>query len=179
MKRKRCTMGRRTSSSIRVMEREAQQRLRAWFHCTERSILRRNGRCPSTGRGSLTAMLDCADLAILRFERGGLRAPPLAGAPAEFREFDASGPLALEAKQYLRKLCPSTCPHDAIVGYRADDSYSLLPRFHRAPSQQLGRAMHLGRLGQQFVLRRADARFDRRASPVTGGLARRVVRSAR
>ncbi|WP_418980748.1 DUF3990 domain-containing protein [Adlercreutzia equolifaciens] len=59
---------------------------------------------------------------------------------------------------------PSTSPpYDAIVGYRADDSYLSFAQDFISGAisyQQLGRAMHLGRLGQQFVLK-SERAFDR------------------
>ena len=81
-----------------------------------------------------------------------------------YREFDASGPLAFEAKQYLlENFAMDLTPYDAIVGYRADDSYFSFAQDFISGAisyQQLGRAMHLGRLGQQFVLK-SERAFDR------------------
>ena len=53
--------------------------------------------------------------------------------------------------------------YDAIIGYRADDSYfSFAQDFINGTIsyQQLGRAMHLGQLGQQFVLKSQQS-FER------------------
>lgn len=75
----------------------------------------------------------------------------------ENREFDIPSPLAMEAKEYLTKNFPVDCDkYDAIIGYRADDSYfSFAQDFINGTIsyRQLNRAMHLGKLGQQFVLR--------------------------
>lgn len=52
---------------------------------------------------------------------------------------------------------------DAVIGYRADDSYfSFAQDFINGTIsyRQLNNAMHLGRLGQQFVLKSKTA-FDR------------------
>ncbi len=49
------------------------------------------------------------------------------------------------------------------MGYRADDSYLSFAQDFISGAisyQQLGRAMHLGRLGQQFVLK-SERAFDR------------------
>ena len=75
----------------------------------------------------------------------------------ENREFDASTPLAAEAKDYLLQnfhLDYKTA--DVIIGYRADDSYFTFARaFLRndISLEQLTRALRLGDLGQQIVLK--------------------------
>jgi len=80
------------------------------------------------------------------------------------REFDIPSALALEAKEYL--LANFTIPYqtyDAIIGYRADDSYfSFAQDFINGTIsyRQLGNAMHLGKLGEQFVLKSQTA-FER------------------
>lgn len=80
------------------------------------------------------------------------------------REFDVPSGLALEAKEYL--LANFSVPYenyDAIIGYRADDSYfSFAQDFINGTISywQLNNAMHLGKLGQQFVLKSKKA-FNR------------------
>ena len=80
------------------------------------------------------------------------------------REFDIPSGLAFDAKAYL--LENFTIPYekyDAIIGYRADDSYfSFAQDFINGTIsyRQLNNAMHLGKLGQQFVLKSKTA-FDR------------------
>jgi len=73
------------------------------------------------------------------------------------REFDVPSVLALEAKEYLlRNFSIDYQSYDAIVGYRADDSYfSFAQDFINGTIsyRQLNNAMHLGKLGQQFVLK--------------------------
>lgn len=82
----------------------------------------------------------------------------------ENREFDVPSGLALEAKAYIRDhfaVDYQSC--DAIIGYRADDSYfSFAQDFINGTIsyRQLNNAMHLGKLGQQFVLKSEQA-FDR------------------
>ena len=73
-------------------------------------------------------------------------------------------PLANQAKEYILKTFPveyEKC--DCIIGYRADDSYfSFAQDFLNGTIslRQLNNAMHLGKLGQQFVLKSKEA-FDR------------------
>ncbi len=82
----------------------------------------------------------------------------------QHREFDIPSGLALEAKEYL--LANFSIDHesyDIIIGYRADDSYfSFAQDFINGTIsyRQLNNAMHLGKLGQQFVLKSRKA-FDR------------------
>ena len=72
--------------------------------------------------------------------------------------------LALEAKEYiLTNFAVNYQEYDAIIGYRADDSYfSFAQDFINGTIsyRQLNNAMHLGKLGQQFVLKSQEA-FDR------------------
>ncbi|WP_432648261.1 DUF3990 domain-containing protein [Mitsuokella sp.] len=75
----------------------------------------------------------------------------------ENREFDTSAPLAVEAKEYLlENFHIDYKASDIIIGYRADDSYfSFASDFINGTIsyRQLCNAMHLGKLGQQFVLK--------------------------
>lgn len=74
----------------------------------------------------------------------------------ENREFDTPSGLALEAKEYiLKNFMVDYKKYDAIIGYRADDSYfSFAQDFINGTIsyRQIGNALRLGKLGQQFVL---------------------------
>ena len=80
------------------------------------------------------------------------------------REFDIPSALALEAKEYLMKtFCVDYENYDVIVGHRADDSYfSFAQDFINGTIsyRQLKRAMHLGQMGLQYVLKSEKA-FER------------------
>ncbi|MBQ9699218.1 MAG: DUF3990 domain-containing protein [Lachnospiraceae bacterium] len=82
----------------------------------------------------------------------------------KYREFDVMSSLAMEAKQYiLDKFSIDCSQYDIIVGYRADDSYfSYAQDFINGTIsyRQLTNAMHLGELGQQFVLK-SERAFER------------------
>ncbi|MCM1440259.1 MAG: DUF3990 domain-containing protein [Roseburia sp.] len=71
--------------------------------------------------------------------------------------------LALRGKEYLiENFLPDFKNYDAIVGYRADDSYFSFARAfvsNQISLKQLGYAMRLGKLGEQFVLKSKKA-FD-------------------
>ena len=79
------------------------------------------------------------------------------------RTFSITSPIAAEAKEYLTDyFLPDTGLADAIIGYRADDSYFAFAMdfLNNAISiRQLSRAMRLGNLGEQFVLKSHKA-FD-------------------
>ena len=80
------------------------------------------------------------------------------------REFDIPSGLAFDAKAYLlENFSIAYESYDAIIGYRADDSYfSFAQDFINGTIsyRQLNNAMHLGKLGQQFVLK-SQLAFER------------------
>lgn len=80
------------------------------------------------------------------------------------REFDIPSGLALEAKEYLcTNFAVNYEDFDVIIGCRADDSYfSFAQDFINGTIsyRQLNNALHLGKLGQQFVLK-SELAFER------------------
>ena len=82
----------------------------------------------------------------------------------ENRIFDTTTPLAKEAKEYLlNNFHPPYKSFDIIIGNRADDSYFSFAQdfINGAISvRQLGNAMKLGGLGNQYVLKSKKA-FER------------------
>ena len=79
----------------------------------------------------------------------------------ENRKFDIPSVLASEAKEYIKEnFLLDYAKYDAIIGYRADDSYfSFAQDFINGTIsyKQLGNALRLGKLGQQFVLKSEKA----------------------
>ena len=69
--------------------------------------------------------------------------------------------LPLEAREYLLKnFLPEYKQYDLIVGYRADDSYFAFANAflnNTISLEQLGKAMLLGKLGEQVVLKSEKA----------------------
>ena len=108
--------------------------------------------------------LDCEGLKILDLNGPSFNILHWLAVLLENREFDVPSGLALEAKEYiLNTFRVDYQSQDAIIGYRADDSYfSFAQDFINGTIsyRQLNNAMHLGRLGQQFVLKSKQA-FDR------------------
>lgn len=82
----------------------------------------------------------------------------------ENRTFDLKAPVAIQGRRYLLEhFLPDYKQADILVGYRADDSYfSFSKAFleNGISLEQLQRAMHLGNLGEQVVLKSKEA-FDR------------------
>ena len=80
------------------------------------------------------------------------------------RWFDIRAPLANEARDYLLKgFLPDITSADVVEGYRADDSYFSFAQDFISGAisyQQLSRAMKLGDLGKQVMLKSKKA-FNR------------------
>ena len=108
--------------------------------------------------------LDCEGLKILDLNGPSFNILHWLAVLLENREFDVPSGLALEAKEYiLNTFRVDYQSQDAIIGYRADDSYfSFAQDFINGTIsyRQPNNAMHLGKLGQQFVLKSKQA-FDR------------------
>ncbi|MFG6358403.1 MAG: DUF3990 domain-containing protein [Acetatifactor sp.] len=108
--------------------------------------------------------LDCDGLRILNLNEPEYSILHWLAVLLQNREFDVPSGLALEAREYLLTVFAVDYEaYDAIVGYRADDSYfSFAQDFINGTIsyRQLGNAMHLGKLGQQFVLKSRSA-FER------------------
>ena len=107
--------------------------------------------------------IDCSNLLILNLNDEHYTILHWLTILLENREFDIPSGLALEAKEYLKNTFSIPySDYDAIIGYRADDSYfSFAQDFINGTIsyRQLNEAMHLGKLGQQFVLKSKKA-FD-------------------
>ena len=108
--------------------------------------------------------LDCAGISVLDLNHSQYCILHWLAVLLKNREFDIPSALALESREYLLKnFLVDYEAYDAIIGYRADDSYfSFAQDFINGTIsyRQLNNAMHLGKLGQQFVLKSKEA-FDR------------------
>lgn len=108
--------------------------------------------------------LDCSGLSILDLNDKKYCILHWLAVLLKNREFDIPSGLALEAKEYiLANFSIDYEEYDAIIGYRADDSYfSFAQDFINGTIsyRQLNNAMHLGKLGQQIVLKSKKA-FER------------------
>ena len=135
------------------------------FYCTESMEMAKEWGVGKNQDGYANCYeLECDGLKIL--DLNGLEYCILhwLGVLLQNREFDTPSSLAFEAKEYLKHtFAVDYETYDAIIGYRADDSYfSFAQDFLNGTIsyRQLNNAMHLGKLGQQFVLKSQTA-FER------------------
>lgn len=132
------------------------------FYCTEQIDMAREWGVSKEEDGIANCYeIDCSGLKILNLNDEKYCILHWLSILLENREFEVSSALAAEAKEYiLKKFKIEYEEYDAIVGYRADDSYFSFAQdfINGAISyRQLNRAMHLGKLGQQFVLKSKKA----------------------
>ena len=146
------------------------------FYCTENLDMAKEWASGKERNGFANCYeLDCSDLQILDLNAPDYCILHWLAVLLKNREFDTPPGLPLEAKEYLT--AHFSVPYeeyDAIIGYRADDSYFSFAQDFLSGTisyRQLNRAMHLGKLGLQFVLKSKNA-FDRirfvESQPVDG-----------
>ena len=135
------------------------------FYCTQDVELAKEWACSDAGDGFANRYrLDDSGLTCLDLNGPGYNILNWLAVLLENRRFDLSTPIAVRAKQYLLdNFLPSYKTYDSLKGYRADDSYFAFSRAFLANTitlSQLKRAMVLGGLGEQVVIRSREA-FDR------------------
>ena len=135
------------------------------FYCTDHLNMAKEWGVSKNQNGYANIYeIDCDDLDILDLNSQEYCILHWLNILLQNREFDSPGPLAQEAKEYLLNYFHvDYTTKDAIIGYRADDSYfSFAQDFINGTIsyRQLNNAMHLGKLGQQFVLKSKTA-FER------------------
>lgn len=128
------------------------------FYCTENEDLAKEWAVSSLQNGfSNRYTLDTEYLRVLNLNSPDYTILNWIAVLAEHRLFSIKTPVARRAKRYLLDhFRVNVNAFDLIVGYRADDSY-----FDYAESflnnglsvEQLARAMRLGRLGEQIVMK--------------------------
>lgn len=132
------------------------------FYCTESLEMAKEWGASIDRNGYANCYeLECDGLRILNLNKTDFCILNWLAILLENREFDVPSALASEAKQYiLTNFSVDYKNFDAIIGYRADDSYfSFAQDFINGTIsyRQLNNAMHLGKLGQQFVLKSKEA----------------------
>ena len=135
------------------------------FYCTESLEMAKEWGVSRERSGYANCYeLDCSGLKILNLNEERYCILNWLAVLLRNREFDVPSGLALEAREYiLRNFSIDYGSSDAIIGYRADDSYfSFAQDFLNGTIsiRQLNHAMHLGKLGEQFVLKSRSA-FER------------------
>ena len=161
--------------SVRIIERPVYGAGKTYndygkgFYCTEHEELAKEWACAEKNGGYANRYkVDAAGLKTL-----DLQDPPftilhwLAVLSAN-RRFQPETALAAQGLAYLREyFLPNLDQYDLIRGYRADDSYFSFARAfvgNAISLDQLSKALYLGELGEQIVLRSKPAferiRFD-------------------
>jgi len=128
------------------------------FYCTESSDLAKEWAVSSLSDGfSNRYTLYTEHLNILNLNSPDYTILNWIAVLVEHRLFSIKTPIARRAKQYLTEhFGINVNAYDLIIGYRADDSYfDFAEAFlnNAITVEQLSRAMHLGKLGEQIVLK--------------------------
>ncbi len=128
------------------------------FYCTESSELAKEWAVSSLRDGFCNCYtIDTRFLKILRLNSEDYTVLNWMAVLVSHRLFSIKTPVARRAKAYLLDhFGINVNAYDLIIGYRADDSYfDYAEAFlnNAITVEQLSRAMHLGRLGEQIVLK--------------------------
>lgn len=128
------------------------------FYCTESNDLAKEWAVSSLQDGfSNRYTLDTEFLNILRLNSPDYTILNWIAVLVEHRVFAINNPVAGRAKKYLTEnFGINVNAYDIITGYRADDSYfDFAEAFlnNGITIQQLARAMQLGKLGEQIVIK--------------------------
>ena len=128
------------------------------FYCTESNALAKEWAVSSLQDGfSNRYTLDTEYLNILNLNSPDYTILNWIAVLVEHRLFSIKTPIARRAKQYLiENFGINVNAFDLITGYRADDSYfDFAEAFlnNTITVEQLSRAMRLGKLGEQIVLK--------------------------
>ena len=128
------------------------------FYCTENNELAKEWAVSSLSDGfSNRYTLDTEYLNILRLNSSAYTILNWVAVLVEHRLFSIKTPVARRAKQYLiDHFAVNVNAYDIVTGYRADDSYfDYAEAFlnNGITVEQLARAMQLGRLGEQIVIK--------------------------
>ena len=128
------------------------------FYCTESLDLAKEWACSGDADGFTNRYeLDMADLKLLDLLSPHYSVLHWIALLVEHRSFRKDTAIAVGACEYLHDyFLPDTDACDVIRGWRADDSYFSYARAfvnNTITVEQLGRAMKLGNLGEQIVLK--------------------------
>ena len=128
------------------------------FYCTESNELAKEWAVSSLRDGIANRyILDTEYLKILKLNNPEFTILNWIAVLVENRLFSIKTPIARRAKQYLiEHFAINVNAYDLITGYRADDSYfDFAEAFlnNTITVEQLSRAMRLGKLGEQIVLK--------------------------
>ena len=129
------------------------------FYCTENIELAKEWACSTINVNGYANKynIDLSSLKILDLTDSKFSILNWLAILLQFRTFDVNTPISKEAKNYiLKNFYIDVEEYDVIIGYRADDSYfSFAKDFinNTISIEQLSKAMLLGKLGVQIVLK--------------------------
>jgi len=134
------------------------------FYCTQHIELAKEWSCGLNTDGyANTYELDTQNLRILNLSDDKYTILNWLAILIQNRKARLSTPVAKRGKEWLvENFLPEYTDYDIIVGYRADDSYFSFARSflsNEISLSQLGQAMKLGKLGEQYVIKSRKA-FD-------------------
>ena len=134
------------------------------FYCTKEIELAKEWACSTKSGGfANTYSLPMYDFKVLHLDDPAYGILDWLAVLVNNRVFSMDVPIMVESKEYLMThFLPDISGYDAIEGYRADDSYFTFASDFLSNTislRQLNRAMRLGSLGEQFVLKSQRA-FD-------------------
>ena len=128
------------------------------FYLTENEELAKEWACAQNSDGFANRYeLDLDGLSVLNLNAPEYSILNWLAILARYRSYWQAGSIAEEAKTYLRQhffIDPDE--YDIVIGYRADDSYFTFAQDFVAGTislKKLSAAMHLGKLGEQIVLK--------------------------
>lgn len=132
------------------------------FYCTEEIELAREWACAKQNTGYVNIYeLEMDELNILNLNAPEYHILNWLALLADNRTYWQNSSISEQAKMYIKNnFLPDISSYDVIIGYRADDSYfSFAQDFvsNTISLQKLSEAMHLGKLGEQVVLKSQTA----------------------
>ena len=132
------------------------------FYCTENLELAREWACSEDSGGYVNQYeLDITSMHILHLDAAPYTILHWLALLMQNRQIRISSPIMARGIEWLTThFLPSLEDIDAVIGYRADDSYFSFARAfvnNEISLAQLSYAMHLGNLGKQFFLKSPKA----------------------
>ncbi len=132
------------------------------FYCTEEIALAKEWACKNQKNGYVNIYeLDMSMMNVMDLNSPQYSILNWLALLAAHRTYWQNGSIAAEAKAYIREhFLIDISEYDIIIGYRADDSYFAFAQDFVAGAislQRLSEAMHLGKLGEQVVLKSRKA----------------------
>ena len=134
------------------------------FYCTQSNELAKEWACPTLDDGfSNCYELETEGLTVLDLQSEQFCTLHWLAVLIDNRRFDMDTPVMRQGANYLKtNFLPQLSDYDLIRGYRADDSYFAFAQAflsNQISYDQLRKAMKLGKLGEQIVLKSKKA-FD-------------------